>query len=100
MDSSPIDIGGAQSVARAINLLKIVGAGSSAGATLAEIVKRTDLHRATAHRLLAALVREGLLEQDATHRYHAGIELWLLGDAAARRFDIRELGRATLAHIA
>src|SRR5215813_9778686 len=96
MDSAPIDIGGAQSVARAINLLKIVGAGPSAGVTLAEIVKRTDLHRATAHRLLAALVREGLLEQDATHHYHLGVELWVLGDAAAKRFDIREFGRAAL----
>jgi DNA-binding IclR family transcriptional regulator len=49
--------------------------------------------------LLAALTRERLLEQDASHRYHGGVELWVLGEAAARRFDIRELCRLPLERI-
>jgi DNA-binding IclR family transcriptional regulator len=94
------EIGGAQSIARGIGLLKMVAEGPPEGLTLAQVAERTGLHRATAHRLLAALTRERLLEQDATHRYHPGVELWVLGAAAARRFDIREVARPALERIA
>jgi len=93
------DTGGTQSITRGIGLLKIVAQGRPEGLTLAQVAERASLHRATAHRLLAALTRERLLEQDASHRYHGGVELWVLGEAAARRFDIRELCRLPLERI-
>src|SRR5262245_19824030 len=93
------DAGGCESIARGIGLLKVVAVGSPEGLTLAQVAERASLHRATAHRLLAALTRERLLEQDASHRYHGGVELWVLGEAAARRFDIRELCRLPLERI-
>src|SRR5262249_42027918 len=68
--------------------------------TLGELAVMTGLHRATVHRILAALSREHLLEQDEYHRYHAGIDLWVLGEAAARRFDVQEFGRPALERIA
>jgi len=93
------DTGGTQSITRGIGLLKIVAEGPPEGLTLAQLAERASLHRATAHRLLAALTRERLLEQDASHRYHGGVELWALGAAAARRFDIRALCRLPLERI-
>lgn len=94
------DIGGTQSIVRGVGLLKIVAEGPPDGLTLAQVAERTGLHRATAHRLLAALTRERLVEQDASHRYHPGVELWVLGAAAARRFDIREICRPALERLA
>lgn len=94
------EIGGTQSIARGIGLLKVVAEGPPDGLTLAQVAERTGLHRATTHRLLAALTRERLLEQDPAHRYHPGVELWVLGASAARRFDIREVSRPALERIA
>src|SRR5262249_41827631 len=44
--------------------------------------------------------RERLVEQDAEHRYHPGVELRVLGAAAARRFDIGGVCRPELERIA
>ena len=90
------EITGTQSIARAMGLLRVVAEGPSNGVTLAEAAEAVGLHRATAHRVLAALTRERLVEQDAAHRYHPGVELWIMGEAAARRFDIRALARPAL----
>src|SRR5262249_30764723 len=94
------EIAGTQSIARGIGLLKIVAEGPPEGLTLAQVAQTIGLHRATTHRLLAALARERLLEQDRAHRYHPGVELWVLGTAAARRFDIRDVSRPALKRIA
>jgi DNA-binding IclR family transcriptional regulator len=94
------EVGGTQSIARAVALLRLVSEGSSSGLTLAALAAAAGLHRATAHRLLSALARDGLVEQDARHHYHPGTELWIMGEAAARRFDIREFGRTALECVA
>src|SRR5262245_40121810 len=94
------EIIGTQSIARAVGLLRIVAEGPASGVTLADAAHATGLHRATAHRVLAALTQERLVEQDAAHRYHPGVELWIMGEAAARRFDIRALARPALERIA
>src|SRR5215475_1791030 len=85
------DAGGTQSITRGIGLLKIVAEGPPEGLRLAQVAERASLHRATAHRLLAALTRERLLEQDASHRYHGGVELWVLGEAARSEEHTSEL---------
>src|SRR5262245_717852 len=99
-ENAVAEIAGVQTVARAIALVRLVTQGPRIGMTLAEVAAKAGLHRATAHRLLAALAREHLLEQDESHRYHTGIDLWVLGEAAGRRFDIREFGRPALERIA
>jgi DNA-binding IclR family transcriptional regulator len=93
-------ISGVQTLTRALALMRTVTQGPQTGLGLAEIAQSAGLHRATAHRMLLALVREGLLEQDETHRFHPGVDLWMLGEAAARRFNVREFGRQAIEKIA
>lgn len=54
---------------------------------------RLGLQRPTAHRILGALVRHGLVEQDAeTRRYRLGQEVSILSSALAKRGpDLRGL---------
>ncbi|MDR5699422.1 IclR family transcriptional regulator [Agromyces aerolatus] len=93
MDSSTV-VPGAQAVARAAALLRQVTAAGATGATAAELAQRTGLTRPTAHRLLAALRREGLVDHDElSGRWMPGPELYLMGAVAATRFDITELAR-------
>ncbi|MFD5225237.1 IclR family transcriptional regulator [Microbacterium sp. NPDC058342] len=84
---------GAQAVARAAALLRLVSA-SADGASLQALAREADLSRSTAHRLLTALRVEGLVDQDAaTSRWMPGPELYLMGTVAASRYDITELSR-------
>ena len=66
---------------------------------LSELALATGLHKASAYRVLSALVHEGLVEQDLARRYHLGAETWILGTAAAPRFDIRQLAAPALDRI-
>ena len=85
---------GAQSVARAAALLRLVTSTGDAGVTTAELAARSELSRPTAHRLLTALRREGLVDQDdQTGRWMPGPELYLMGTIAASRYDITEIAR-------
>jgi len=85
---------GTQSVARAARLLRLVTGAGDAGLSVAELAGRADLTRPTAHRLLAALGREGLVDQDErTGRWIPGPELYLMGKVAASRYDITGIAR-------
>lgn len=78
--------GGTQSLERAIALLRAVAASGVDGARLADLMTGVGLSKATAHRLLMALSREGLIEQDSrSRRYHLGPDLDALGQLAAAR---------------
>ncbi|WP_244433935.1 AMP-binding protein [Azospirillum sp. B506] len=78
--------GGTQSLERAIALLRAVADAESDGARLADLMAGVGLSKATAHRLLMALARDGLVEQDGrSKRYHLGPDLVALGDLAALR---------------
>jgi DNA-binding IclR family transcriptional regulator len=94
------DPSGSQSIGRAIGLLRLLTRRQHDGMTLAHLADAAGLHPTTAHRQLAALLREGLVEQDSARRYHPGIELWLMGQVAARRFDLADLARETMKRIA
>ena len=77
---------GAQAIARAAALLRLVSAGGAAGLTVSELARRADLTRPTTHRLLTALRHEGLVDQDeARGTWMPGPELYLMGAAAASR---------------
>ena len=92
MDSRSVP--GAQAVARASHLLRLVTASGADGSSTSDIARRADLSRSTAHRLLSALRAEGLVDQDAeTARWMPGPELYLMGTVAAARYDIATLGR-------
>ncbi|MBE9603812.1 IclR family transcriptional regulator [Acetobacteraceae bacterium H6797] len=92
---------GAQSVERVIGLLKLVAGQAGGGVSLAELVVASGLNRPTARRLLLALMRGGLVEQDeATRRYHLGPESYVIGTLAADRFGIHRLAQDSLTRLA
>lgn len=87
-------IPGAQAVARAALLLRLVTASGQHGATLQELATSADLTRSTTHRLLSALRAEGLVDKDdALSRWMPGPELFLMGSVAASRYDITAQAR-------
>jgi DNA-binding IclR family transcriptional regulator len=88
---------GAQAIRRAAAVLRIVAANGGRGAALSEVVQASGLHKATAHRILRALLDEALLEQDpATRHYRLGVEVFALGAAMGEQFDIRTLAQPSL----
>ncbi len=91
---------GAQSIKRAISLLRIVAQQNEKGTPLSRIARESGLHVATAYRILAMLKHEGLVHQDGGSKlYHLGVELFLLGNQA-REFHIRNQFRTPLERIA
>lgn len=94
MERAGSAVPGAQAIARAASLLRAVSASGTAGIGLQKLARQTDLSRSTAHRLLRALRAEGLVDQDATTAHWLpGPELFLMGSAAAPRYDVTHLAR-------
>ncbi|OYX14964.1 MAG: transcriptional regulator [Rhizobiales bacterium 32-66-8] len=92
---------GTQSIERAIALLLLVGRAGPAGARLSDLVLHASLPKPTVRRVLLALVRNGLLDQDAgSRRYHIGPEAYILGTLASARFGIHALSMDGLARLA
>lgn len=84
-------------VARSTALLRAVGAAEPKGASTTELARATDLARPTAHRLLTALADEGFLDRDSVSgRWALGPEMYLLGSAAASRYDITDHARTVV----
>lgn len=87
-------IPGAQSIARAAALLRLVTSAGESGMPVADLARRADLTRPTTHRLLTALRHEGLVDQDErSGRWVPGPELYLMGTVAASRYDITAVAR-------
>jgi DNA-binding IclR family transcriptional regulator len=68
-------------------------------ATLADVQAATDLPRATAHRLLVALERHGLVRRDGDGRFGLGLGLIALGRAASDAFPLADLARPVLVEL-
>ena len=67
----------------------------------APIIDEARLHKATAHRLLAALEREGMVTRDASgDRYRLGPEAIALGARAARATDLHAASREEVTTLA
>ncbi|TDR93506.1 IclR family transcriptional regulator [Enterovirga rhinocerotis] len=98
---SGLGAGGAQTIQRAVSLLREVSASRGRGARLTALAEAAELPVPTAHRLLAALTREGLLERDAATRgYRLGSLLYEFGLAASPDVDIRRLCASALQRLA
>lgn len=85
-----------QLVARIGRILRITSQSEPGGLTTTEVAAATDLARPTAHRLLTALQAEGLVDRDPAGRWLLGPETFLLGAAAAKRYDVSDLARASV----
>lgn len=91
------DLSGSQSVDRALRLLALVGRETASGLALSEIVGGSGLNKPTVRRLLLALMRAGLVEQEArTRRYHLGEEAFVLGLLSGQRHGLLDLAMASL----
>ena len=94
MEHRSTAVPGAQAIARAARLLRLVTAAGAEGAALQELAHAADLSRSTAHRLLSALRAEGLVDRDPeSTRWMPGPELFLMGSVAAARYDVTALAR-------
>ncbi|WP_245444491.1 IclR family transcriptional regulator [Microvirga sp. KLBC 81] len=83
---------GAQAIDRAATLLLLVGRAGPSGARLSDLVEQCNLSKPTVRRMLLALVRAGLLDQDLeTRRYYLGPEIYVLGTLASARFGIHSI---------
>ncbi|MCQ1852279.1 IclR family transcriptional regulator [Neorhizobium galegae] len=90
-------VSGSQAVERALQLLSVVGRGAEKGVALADVVADSGLNKPTARRLLMALMRSRLVEQDElTRRYYLGGELYVLGMLASRRHGLLEMAGESL----
>jgi DNA-binding IclR family transcriptional regulator len=81
--------GGAQSIGRALRLLRLLGAAGGAGTALGVLVEQSGLAKPTCRRLLLALIDDGMAAQDpVTRRYFLGREIYMLGMVASERYGI------------
>ncbi|TIM87166.1 MAG: IclR family transcriptional regulator, partial [Mesorhizobium sp.] len=64
---------------------------------LSDIVEESGLNKPTTRRLLLALMRAGMIEQDeTTRRYYLGEETYVLGSLASRRFGLLQVSMESL----
>jgi DNA-binding IclR family transcriptional regulator len=90
-------VSGARAVERALGLMAAVAKGGGIGVSLADVVRDTGLNKPTARRLLIALMRSRLVEQDEeSRRYHLGPELYVLGLLAAPRHGLLDMAAESL----
>ena len=70
------------------------------GTRLKDVVAACDLNKATAHRILAALVADGFMRvAPGSNLYELGREALIIGWAARARQDLRELAQRSLARL-
>lgn len=92
---------GAQSVGRALRLLRLLGTAGQGGVSLAWLVARSNLSKPTCRRLLVALIAEGMVEQDETTRaYFLGREAYLLGMVASERHGVHRIALDCVSRLA
>ncbi|MEZ5646796.1 MAG: IclR family transcriptional regulator [Burkholderiaceae bacterium] len=92
---------GAQSVRRAMAVLRLVAAGQDQGVRLTDVATLAGLTLPTARRLLKVLMEETAVEQDpTTRRYRIGNEITLLGLARPGGFSLRSVAEPYLASLA
>jgi DNA-binding IclR family transcriptional regulator len=92
---------GTQSIERAMEVMRRVAEAGMHGARLTDLVTITGLKQPTVSRLIAALMREGLIEQDRENRrLYLGVEAFAIGAIASARFGIHKLAIDTLLQLA
>jgi DNA-binding IclR family transcriptional regulator len=92
---------GTQSIERAMKVMRRVAEAGIHGVRLMDLVDVTGLKQPTVSRLVAALMREGLIEQDdESRRFYLGVEAFALGAIASARFGIHKLALDALVRLA
>lgn len=91
---------GAQTVTRALGLLKRIASNHPHGIALGVLAEGAGLDRATAYRLVCSLVESGMVERDQKRLYRLGIDAMQLGLAAMKGAPIVERCRAAMQRLA
>jgi len=100
MDTSP-GTAGAQSLRRALHLLRLLAEHHEDGIKLADVQEASGLERSTVHRLLSCLVEERFAERDGTGRaYRLGVDAMQLGFASMRRVPLVDACRPLMQKLA
>lgn len=90
-------VSGTQLLDRSVAVLKHLGDAGQEGATIATIGEALGLKQPTAHRIVTALERHGLIDREReTKRYRLGLALFAMGAAAADGMGLRRLARPAL----
>ncbi len=90
---------GAQSIRRALGMIQIVARYNPTGVTLSKVAREIELPCSTTHRILNAMVDEGMVCYNAMSKlYRLGIGLYLLG-SQARQYELRDIYHSTLEKI-
>ena len=95
MTFDPDNEKGMSSLQRAFKLLRAV-LDSDDGARLNRLAQQTGMTQPTAHRLLHALIDEGMVEQDAAKAYRPTLSLFAMAAKSARRGNLRDVCRPIL----
>ncbi|NKQ51388.1 IclR family transcriptional regulator [Amycolatopsis sp. K13G38] len=96
MTSPPVHVTG-----RIAAVLRALSGVEGRGAATSALARATGLARPTVHRLLAALAAEGYVDRDQRDGlWYLGPELYLLGEVAARRYDVTQHARASVHRLA
>jgi DNA-binding IclR family transcriptional regulator len=75
-------------ISRAAAILRAVGSARGEGVTTTTVARSAAIPRATAHRMLAALADQGLIDRSpGTGLWFLGPEIYLLGSVATSRYD-------------
>lgn len=90
----------AQTVGRAILLLRIIASSQARNLRLVDIAAMASLDKSTAQRLLRRLELERLLTRDPARGYRLGPLLYELGLAALPETNLREISQAALHELA
>ena len=99
--SSHGDTKAAQTLDRAIDLLRHVAGSREAGASLSELMRASGLTKPTTRRLLISLIENRLVEQrEEDRRYYVGVETYALGMMASSRFGIERVAVESLRRLA
>lgn len=94
------ELKGARAVDRALGLLSMVGRHAERGVGLTDLVIQSGSNKPTVRRLLLALMRAGLVDQDErTRRYYLGEEAYVLGTLSSRRFGLLQMAQDGLRRI-
>ncbi|WP_162247337.1 IclR family transcriptional regulator [Devosia sp. Root635] len=97
LDKGQREADGAQSIHRAIDIIRLISASPADGMKLVDIAEGCGLSHPTAYRILRALESEGVVERAGdSKRYVIGTEVAWLGLKAAQRFPIAALAAPAL----
>jgi DNA-binding IclR family transcriptional regulator len=101
MTAQQAESGGAQSVDRALSLLSLVARDGGKEVPITTLTELSGLSRPTVRRMLLALMRAGLVEQNPkTRNYALGPESYVVGLMAQRRFDLLDFAMDSLKDLA